>query len=367
METGQGNWETVTRDDPLKTSGNPMVSIVVPAYNEAFILEENLAKLCNYMSSILQNHEWELIVVNDGSTDDTGKIAETFAWSRSNVSVLHHFVNFRLGQALRYAFNNCRGNYIIAMDSDLSYSPDHIGRLLEAIKETKAKVVLASPYMEGGKISNVPWLRRLLSVCANRFLSYTAKGKFSTLTGMVRAYDGDFLRALSLRSMDTAINAEILYKAMLLGARIVEIPAHLDWSFQRIPGKSRRSSMRIVKGILSYLLAGFVFRPFMFFILPGFVLMLFSLYPFFWVFMHTLDNLEKVAIPLGSLSVRLSAAVALAFQQSPHTFLIGGTMLMLSIQLISLGVLALQNKNYFEELFHLGSTIYKDNRRNKNE
>jgi hypothetical protein len=91
--------------------------------------------------------------------------------------------------------------------------------------------------------------------------------------------------------------------------------------------------------------------------------MLFSLYPFFWVLMHTLDNLAGEAMAHGSLSVRLSAAVALAFQQSPHTFLIGGISLMLAIQLISLGVLALQNKNYFEELFHLGSTIYKDNRR----
>ena len=350
-----------------QTEEKPSVSVVVPAYNEALLLENHLTILCHHMESLQNEYDWELIVVNDGSTDDTGKIAEAFARTRDNVRVLHHKINFRLGQALRFAFSHCRGDYVVTMDSDLSYSPEHIERLLSTIRESHAKIVLASPYMRGGQISNVPWFRKTLSICANKFLSHASKGNFSTLTGMVRAYDRRFLQTLNLKAMDMSINAEIIYKAMLLRARIVEIPAHLSWALQDGPGQERKSSIKIVRSILSYLLSGFLFRPFMFFILPGFALMLFSLYPFFWVFMHTVSNLSHIPLSMGPLDVRLSAAVAQAFQQSPHTFLIGGITLMLSIQLISLGIIALQNTKYFEELFHFNTTLYKLNQDNESQ
>jgi len=101
------------------------------------------------METLENRFRWELIFVNDGSTDGTGDLAESFAASRSNVLVLHHFTNFRLGQALRYAFSNCRGDYVVTLDVDLSYSPEHVERLLEKIVATRAKIVIASPYMSG--------------------------------------------------------------------------------------------------------------------------------------------------------------------------------------------------------------------------
>lgn len=337
----------------------PLVSIVVPVYNEAVILHNNLLKICNYMKTIEDNYRWEMIVVNDGSSDNTGKIAEDFACTRDNVRVLHHLINFNLGQALRFAFGHCRSDYIVTMDADLSYSPDHIGKLLSKIRETHAKMVIASPYMEGGKVSNVPWLRRTLSIWANRFLSLTAKGNLSTLTSMVRAYDRQFVDSLSLKAMDMSINAEIIYKAMLLNAHIVEIPAHLDWGPQKAADIGRVSSLKIKRGIIGYLLSGFMFRPFMFFILPGFLLMLLSVYPFFWIFFHTINQLQNVPPEVHSLTSRLSGAVALAFQLSPHSFIVGGVTLVLAIQLISLGIMALQSKRYFEEVFFLGTALYK--------
>jgi len=174
---------------------------VVPAYNEAQSVTRNLSALCHYMETLEGEYRWELIVVNDGSTDDTGRLADEFARTRDNVHILHHVVNFGLGQALRFGFGHCRGDYVVTMDFDLSYSPDHIGALLQRIRTGGAKVVVTSPYMKGGRISNVPWLRRTMSIWANRFLSLASNRSVSTLTGMVRAYDGAFLRSLSLRSM----------------------------------------------------------------------------------------------------------------------------------------------------------------------
>lgn len=341
----------------------PLVSIVLPAYNEAAILEKSLIRLCRYMETLEDKYRWEIILINDGSTDETGGLAEEFAKHRTNVRVLHHFTNFGIGQAFKYAFKHCKGDYIITLDMDLSYAPEHIEAMLSRLIETRAKIVLASPYMDGGRISNVPWLRRTLSIWANRFLSFTAKGKLSTLTSMARAYDGEFLRSLNLRSMGMDIMPEIIHKSLMLGARIEEIPAHLDWSSLQAQGQEdskpkRRSSMRIVRHTFATILSGFIFRPVMFFILPGLVLFLFSLWIGAWAFIHFAAYYQDL-VQYHSPLLRASAALEMAFDKHTHTFVISLLALMLSVQLVSLGVLALQSKNYFEEMFHLCATIYK--------
>jgi glycosyltransferase involved in cell wall biosynthesis len=357
---------TITgEEDNSRENHNPLISIVVPAYNEEAIIEKNLSILYEYMKSLENEYRWELIIVNDGSRDSTGEIADAFAENRDNVHVLHHMYNFRLGQALRYAFNNCQGDFVVVMDMDLSYSPDHIEILLKKIRKTRAKIVIASPYAEGGKISNVPWLRKFFSVCANRFLAFFAKGNISTFTGMVRAYDQKFLSKLNLTQMDVGIHPEIIYKAMILGARIEEIPAHLDWGSQKIIGTQRRSSIRIIASIISNVLSGFIFRPFMFFILPGLFLFCLCLYPIAWALIHTFNAYQNLTLKGLAIDHRLSAAVAEAFKISPHSFIVGGVVLMIAIQLMSLGILSLQKKRYFEELFHLGSAIYSNNKQEK--
>jgi glycosyltransferase involved in cell wall biosynthesis len=343
------------RNEPLR----PFASIVIPAYNEEALIEKNLDRLYTYMETLNDEFEWEIIIVNDGSTDRTGELGESFAELHDNVTVLHHFVNFHIGQCFRFAFNHCKGDYVVTIDLDLSYSPDHIGRLLKTIRDTKAKIVIASPYMKGGKITNIPWLRRKCSIWANRFLSLSAKGKISTLTGMVRAYDRRFIASLNLKAMDYEINPEIIYKAQLLRARIIEIPAHLDWSFQKPTANQRKSSMRISRGVMSNLFSGFIFRPFMFFIVPGFLLILPAIYTLWLIIRYTFNNFIALPDSFGPINYRIGAAVAQAFEKAPHTFIVAGISLLVAFQLISLGILSLQSKRYFEELFHIESNIYK--------
>ncbi|MDA0867729.1 MAG: glycosyltransferase family 2 protein, partial [Cyanobacteria bacterium] len=239
----------------------PFVSIVVPAYNEAQILTKNLKALCQYLQSLEGSYRWEIILINDGSKDDTGKFADAFAQTKTNVIVVHHAVNRGLGQALRTGFAHASGKYIVTLDLDLSYSPDHIERLLDKIHQSRAKVVVTSPYMKGGKVTNVPWSRLMLSVWANRFLSFTAKRDIATLTGMVRAYDADFLKSLTFRSTGMDINPELLYKSKVLKAPIEEIPAHLHWltgdQIQTSTTPLRKSSMKILRHSWSVFFYGF--------------------------------------------------------------------------------------------------------------
>ncbi len=336
----------------------PLVSIVLPAYNEAGIIERNVDGLCSYMETLEDKYRWEVILVNDGSTDNTGELADKLARRQTHLRVIHHFSNFGVGQAFQYAFKHCRGDYVVTLDMDLTYTPNHIDLMVTKLITSRAKVVLASPYMKGGKVAHVPWLRRTLSKWANRFLSLSARARLSTLTSMARAYDGRFLRSLNLRSTGMDVMPEIIHKAMMLRARIEEVPACLDWNV--LPGDKvrRRSSMRILQHICATLLAGFLFRPFMFFVLPGLGLLLFAFWIGVWAFIHGYDYYGNLG-HYDSVLIRASAALSLAYDNHAHTFVIGFFSLMLALQLISLGVLALQSKRYFEEMFHLCAAILR--------
>ena len=336
----------------------PLVSIVISAYNEAEILEKNLGAICNYLDT-LNNYNWELVLINDGSNDGTRKIADDFAKGKENVKILHNKTNLLLGNSLRKAFQACVGEYIITMDIDLSYSTDHIEKMLNAIKETNSDVVIASPYMKEGKVTNVPFKRILLSRIVNKFLSLLSYQKIHTFTGMVRAYNAKFLKNLSLKSQDFEINPEIIYKALLLRGRITEIPAHLDWSFKKVTRYKRKSKMQFTRGILSGFMAGFVIRPYIFFMLVGFILLLVSLYIIVWLVINILTIYPNITLVGGYFDDNFSAAVAEVFRRRPHAFFVAGISLIVSLQFLSLGFLSLQSKRYFEELFHLNTMILK--------
>jgi glycosyltransferase involved in cell wall biosynthesis len=331
----------------------PLLSIVLPAYNEEALLEENVTAIIEYLETLETEFRWEIIIVNDGSRDATAEISNRLAAGHPSILTVHHPRNFGLGQAMSYGFANTAGDYVITLDMDLSYDVEHIGRLARTIRDGGARMVLASPYMEGGTIRNVPFLRRHLSVLGNRFLRYFAKGRFSTLTCMTRAYDGPFIRALNLRAMGMDAMPETVYKAMILNASIDEIPAELDWAPQLAVGKTRRSSMRIFRHILSTIFSGFIFRPFLYFIVPGLLLGAFSAYVNYWVFVHYFEALAELR-GTGQVAT-VTGGLALAYEQYPHTFVFGLMTAVLATQLIGLGVLSLQNKQYYEELFHLGS------------
>jgi len=350
------------------TARPPLVSVVVPAYNEADILARNLGTLDAYLRTLEPAYRFEIVVVDDGSQDATGDIAEAFAAGRDDVVVLRHQINFRLGQSLRTGFNASKGDIVVVMDADLSYAPDHIQAMLDKMERTRAKIVVASPYRKGGRVENVPWLRRILSKWANRFLCLMApkdffSDKLTNITGMVRAYDGDFIRGLSLWAMDVDVNPEIINKAKILRARIVEVPARLAWEKEKRggAGRGRRASkLLILKGTIQSIVSGYMFRPFHFFIVPGLVLLLLSLYPLAWTIIHTISQYGHLAGKGLSVDYRLSEAIAGAFRVAPHSFIVAGFALVVAIQLISLGLLSLQKKRNYAQLFFLMSSMDKD-------
>ncbi|MEM6629155.1 MAG: glycosyltransferase family 2 protein [Bacteroidota bacterium] len=364
MENSQKSQLVLSKDthtsNGSETGKKALVTLVTPAYNEADILDENMAELCAYMEGLESKYDWEILIVNDGSKDGTRELADSFAKERENIQVHHHEVNKNLGGALQTGFRLAKGDIIIVMDMDLSYEPSHIERLLNRMEETKADVVIASPYMKGGKNTKVPFTRLLLSKVVNYFMRKVSNKGIHTFTSMVRAYRGDFLRNLNLKSNTYSINPEIIYKAFILRAKVEEIPAHLDWSAQVQEGVQRTSSIRIFKGILAGLMSGFIFRPYAFFMGIGLILMLVSVWVIGWIFFHTFSILPDVVVEAGMFNDRFSEAVRIVFQQRPHAFFVGGITLLVSLQFLGIGFLSLQNKRYFDELFHINSNQLKE-------
>lgn len=339
----------------------PLVSIVLPAFDEAVILREHVVALLDYLKTLNHRYRFEIIIVNDGSRDQTGAIAAQLAAEFDGIRVFDHRRNFGLGQALKTGFAQCRGQYVVVLDIDLSYGPEHVRILLDRITRTGARLVLASPYMRGGRVVDVPWLRVLFSRVANWFLARASGQRISTMTCMVRAIDGRFLRSLHLRSTGMDVMPEMIHKAKLLRASIEEVPAELNWERQNRVGGKRRSSLRIFQQIFGTTVSGFILRPFTFLLVPGLLLLAFAAYVNTWMVIHFFESYAELNASPDSAR-DMSAAVAMAYERFPHTFIVGLLSLMLAMQLIGMAMLSLQNKRYFDELFHLGSTMLRERR-----
>ena len=346
-------------------SPRPSVALVLPCFNEEAILEGTVAQVREYMATLETRYAWEIVIVNDGSSDRTAQIADQLSDEIPEVAVIHHTHNCGLCQALKTAFERCGHDYIVTLDTDLSYAPEHIGRLLERIVETKAAIVRASPDLEGGSVKNVPWLRKTLSKGANRFISLVAPENIHTFTGLVRAYDGKFIKTLNLKSKGMDVNPEIVYKTMILRERIEEIPAHLEWREQDSEPQAdsgsdgeprRRSSMHLPWHTLATLFSGFVFRPFLFFLIPGFILLLVSFGLGCKILLEVGGHYGQIENATSFLQ-QLSSSFAWAFREKGHIFLVFGLSLITAIQFLSLGFLSMQNKRYFEVMFHIATSI----------
>ena len=210
------------------------VTVVVPAYNEGSLFAAALSSLSEYFAIHRgSGYEFHFLIVDDGSTDETGAVAATFARWRPNVRVVRHEHNRGLGAALRTAFAAVDTDLAVLLDADLTYSPAVAMRLVEELEASHADIAMASPYMPGGSVVGVPFLRRVLSREANRLLSLAVCGKYATLTCMVRAFRVCALRELQFRSDDKPAVAEMLLDALRKKMRVVEVPATLEWTAER--------------------------------------------------------------------------------------------------------------------------------------
>jgi len=202
------------------------LSIIIPMFNEAENAEHTLARVEDSLSSF-EGH-YEIIAVNDGSTDNTLQVLQEIATLNEKIKIVSYPRNIGRGMALRTGFKEAIGEVIVSIDADLSYDPRYIIEFLKILnKEEDKDLILASPYMPGGGAEGVPFFRLWISKLGNKILRFAMPNRIYTSTGIFRAYRKKVLDSLELESDGKEIHLEILSKAMALGFRVKEIPAVL--------------------------------------------------------------------------------------------------------------------------------------------
>ncbi len=212
-------------------------SVVIPAYNEATTIADVLARVTRAFDDA--DGPVEIVVVDDGSLDTTAEIVETFAKSSRRVRLHRHERNRGLEQAIITGCRAATTDIVVLLDADLSYSPALAVPMVRELVDREASAVLASPYMRGGRVANVPRSRLLASRGANFLLSACVGWKLRTFTGMVRAYDLEDLLPILERTPEGEFNTWIVSELMRAGKRVVEIPADLIWPPERALGTPR--------------------------------------------------------------------------------------------------------------------------------
>jgi len=244
------------------------LSIVVPMYNEAENIKNTVSLIYTTMQAF--NAPWELIFVNDGSTDDSLEIAREWELKRKNLRIISYPANHGRGRALREGFKNANGRYIVTIDFDLSYSPDHILKIYNELADPVQMndVVLGSAYMKGGQTVGVSAFRLFISRLGNKVLEFAFPYRFKTTTCILRGYKREVIEALDLQSDQKEIHLEILSKICALGYNVKEIPATLT---SRTKGTSK---FRFKRTAFTHILFSLFEKPIILFGIFGFLLTL---------------------------------------------------------------------------------------------
>jgi dolichol-phosphate mannosyltransferase len=198
------------------------VLVVIPTYNERDNIESIVGRV---RSSVPDAH---VLVVDDGSPDGTGKIADGLAESDGQVHVLHRTEKNGLGAAYIAGFDwglDAGFEVLVEMDADGSHQPEQLPRLLAALSH--ADVVLGSRWIPGGSVVNWPASRHVVSRGGNLYTRLALGAKLKDITGGYRAYRREVLEGIDYAKVDSqgyCFQVDLAWRAVRGGYRVVEVP-----------------------------------------------------------------------------------------------------------------------------------------------
>jgi glycosyltransferase involved in cell wall biosynthesis len=208
--------------DATNGAGRPLVSVVVPVYNEAATVAQVVGELLE-----LDQLRLEILLVDDGSTDASPDILAQLAERFSAVKVLTQSQNRGKGAAVRRGITESTGDILLIQDADLEYSPTDIPALIDPLLTGKADAVFGTRLRGGAhpQRAHLFW-----HYAGNRFLTLLANVLYNTTISDMevgyKAFRGDLVRDLHLVSDDFRIEPELTAKILRLGPgiRLYEVP-----------------------------------------------------------------------------------------------------------------------------------------------
>jgi dolichol-phosphate mannosyltransferase len=215
-------------------SGEPW--LILPTYNEAENLEAIVAAASAVLASATGSPAdggFAVLVVDDGSPDGTGQIADRLAAEHNWMHVLHRAEKNGIGPAylagFRHALDHGAG-YVMEMDCDFSHDPADLARLLAAVDRDSpqsADLALGSRYVPGGGVSDWGLLRRFISEGGSTYARWVLGLQLRDLTGGFKCFRREVLEAIhfdGVRSRGYAFQVELTYRAVRAGFNVVEVP-----------------------------------------------------------------------------------------------------------------------------------------------
>ena len=121
------------------------ISVIIPCYNE----EQTILKVIRSVQESLKEDEYEIIIVDDASIDDSKKLIEKYSRNDRNIEIISHEHNSGKGSAIRTGFNSATGDLVVIQDADLEYDPSEFGKLFKPIQDGIADVVYGSRFKSG--------------------------------------------------------------------------------------------------------------------------------------------------------------------------------------------------------------------------
>lgn len=328
------------------------LSLVIPCFNEAAGIGATAHCILEHLAAGHPELRYELVLVNDGSNDGTTEVLDELTAAHAPIRALHLPFNCGRGAAVKKGIAHSEGDWVMALDADLSYDVEHISDVLAACHANPSvDVVVISPYMKGGMTKDVPVGRLLLSRVANRLVAGVFDStdlRLSTVTCVVRAYRGALIRNLPLHEDGKELHLEILRNLSILGANIVEIPGRLIW--RGPPKKRRKTNLRLFRSATRHLLYSLLIRPTRFLGLLTLALVGIGLYEGATV----LWRFAQVYEPNESFWHGVWLGLAETFHYTPHTVVIAAVSLILGAQLMTYwALLQVMNMQHEETLRHL--------------
>ncbi len=215
--------------------------MVVPTYNEVTNLAPILGRLRDAQPDL------DVLVVDDGSPDGTGALADRLAAADSRVQVLHRPQKQGLGRAYLegFAWALARGYDVVGeMDADGSHQPEQLGSLLDALQDPRAPadVAIGSRWVSGGSVVNWPVHRELLSRGGNLYTRALLGIEVRDATSGYRLYRRTTLERIELHTIASSgyvFQVELVVRALRAGLRVVEVPIEF---VERERGESKMST-----------------------------------------------------------------------------------------------------------------------------
>lgn len=233
---------------------NSVLTVVLPCHNEA----ENIARYKDELFPVLDAFgiPYEVVIIDDGSLDDTSEAARALRAARKDVRLVTLAPNRGMGAAIRAGFAEARGEWIATLDGDLTFPPASLKDMYAAAVAGKVDLASGSPFLRPGDMADVSWVRTMPSLMINALYRGLFGRALTAYTPVFRLYRASFVKNMTIVSNGFEINAEIAARALIEKRPVVEVPAPLH---ARTAGASKLRRGRELKrhlALIFRLLAG---------------------------------------------------------------------------------------------------------------